>query len=486
MAEESTTGSALYNVGTGVIGDFSVEARKNAMDRIKVEGAERKRKQQETEKKSEQAYLDLAKLQTGGWRHHDTYLKGDRDKISTYLEEGFKATNGNLFSGEGGKKKQLEYQNMLTDYNNKVAYSNQIKTQVENQQARLAEDPNKYTPESREQFDNYMKLTVYQQFAGDVPSLQLTKDPVDWETNLVGGLKPNVFVEKDYYAGKSGSGGNYKLKEDDLDAHVDRVVGVTFTEGAGNKYTDGFKKSITALYDNDPLTIANAPSRIVDPQTGSSPYLDGLKDFAKQELRSRISATQSSGEISRSYRAPSSGSKTDEDYVAPVRSGGGSQTITEIGLEGGSFTPTLTEKNYAYAEEGNIEFDSGDKAYRSLAAPVVINVSNGKVSKPSGNITLPKEGGVVQYGYTVADLPKTVQKALKSAGHEGSTVDMLRITKIEKETTDKKGAVTGGGETTTLIPITKGVDNSLSKASQGYNALKKAPAEEAEGTGELD
>ena len=56
MAEESTTGSALYSVGTGVIGDFSAEARKNAMDRMKVEGVERKRKQQETEKKSEDAF----------------------------------------------------------------------------------------------------------------------------------------------------------------------------------------------------------------------------------------------------------------------------------------------------------------------------------------------------------------------------------------------------------------------------------------------
>ena len=102
MAEQSTTGSALYNVGTGVIGDFSVEARKNAMDRIKAEGVERRRKQQETEKKSELAFERLKELKTGGPRAYGDYLQQKRDGISNWLTEGFQKSDGNFFSGPEG------------------------------------------------------------------------------------------------------------------------------------------------------------------------------------------------------------------------------------------------------------------------------------------------------------------------------------------------------------------------------------------------
>jgi hypothetical protein len=486
MAEQSTTGSALYNVGTGVIGDFSVEARKNAMDRMKVEGAERKRKQQETEKKSELAFERLKELKTGGPRAYGDYLQQKREGVSNWLTEGFQKSDGKFFSGPEGRKNRVEFNNKIAEFNNSVAYTTQTQADLEKQQALLAQNPESYTEDSVKANEDYMSLNLDEQLRAEVPKLQLKVDPVDWEQNLVGGLTNNMFTEQD----PSSSGSNrYILKEEALDAHVDGVITTTFTEGAGNEFTDGFKKVMTALYDNDPSTIASAPSRIVDPQTGSSEYIDGLKAFAKQQLRSKIVETQSSGKIS----AATPKKVTEETtFPTPVRSGGGSQTISELGFKEGSYTPTLTEKNYTYAEEGNIEFDSGDKAYRSLAAPVVINVSNGKVSKPSGNITLPKEGGVVQYGYTVADLSKPVQKALKNAGYNESTVDMLRITKIEKETTNKKGEITGGGETTTLIPIIKGVGNSLSKASQGFNALRKTPTEETEeteeteGTGVLD
>ena len=471
MAEESTTGSALYSVGTGVIGDFSAEARKNAMDRMKVEGAERKRKQQETEKKSELAFERLKELKTGGPRAYGDYHQEKRQGISDWLTEGFQKSDGSFFSGPDGRKNRVEFNNKIAEFNNSVAYSTQTQADLEKQQALLAQAPESYTDESVEANKNYMSLGIEERKGVEVPRLQLKVDPVDWEANLVGGLKTNMFTEQDP---RSSGSNRYILKEDALDAHVDGVIRTTFTEGAGNQFTDGFKKGITALYDNDPLTIASAPSRIIDPETGSSEYLEGLKEFAKKQLRDKIVATQSSGKI----RASTPKKVTEEETgVAPTRGVGGVQTIGGGPLERktGEFMPTASDTEVSYTQEGNIEFDSGDKAYRSLAAPVVINVSNGKVSKPSGNITLPKEGGVVQYGYTVSDLSKPIQKALKNAGYNESTVDMLRITKIEKETTNKEGKITGGGETTTLIPIIKGVGNSLSKASQGYNALKKAP-----------
>jgi len=471
MAEQSTTGSALYNVGTGVIGDFSVEARKNAMDRIKAEGVERRRKQQETEKKSELAFERLKELKTGGPRAYGDYLQQKRDGISNWLTEGFQKSDGNFFSGPEGRKNRVEFNNKIADFNNSVAYTKQTQADLEKQQELLAKNPDSYTEESIKANEDYMSLNLEDQLRTEVPKLQLKVDPVDWEQNLVFGLPKGMFTEQD----PSSSGSNrYILKEDALDAHVDRVIRTTFTEGAGDKNSDGFKKVMTALYDNDPLTIANAPSRIVDPETGSSEYLEGLKDFAKKQLRDKIVATQPSGKIRASTPKKVTEEITEEP---PTRGAGGVQTIGGGPLERmlGQFIPTPSDLEVSYKEEGNIEFDSGDKAYRSLAAPIVINVSNGKVSKPSGNITLPKEGGVVQYGYTVSDLSKPIQKALKNAGYNESTVDMLRITKIEKETIDKEGKITGGGETTTLIPIIKGVDNSLSKASQGYNALKKTP-----------
>ena len=134
MAEQSTTGSALYNVGTGVIGDFSVEARKNAMDRIKAEGVERRRKQQETEKKSELAFERLKELKTGGPRAYGDYLQQKRDGISNWLTEGFQKSDGNFFSGPEGRKNRVEFNNKIADFNNSVAYTTQTQADLEKQQ----------------------------------------------------------------------------------------------------------------------------------------------------------------------------------------------------------------------------------------------------------------------------------------------------------------------------------------------------------------
>lgn len=471
MAEQSTTGSALYSVGTGVIGDISAEARKNAMDRIKADGVERKRKQQETEKKSDQAFAELSKLKTGGPRAYGEYLKEKRDGIGNWLTEGFQKSDGNFFSGPEGRKNRVEFNNRIAEFNNTLAYTEQTQVELEKQQALLAQDPESYTDESVEANKNYMSLSLDERLKADVPKLQLKVDPVDWEANLVGGLKPNTFVEKDYYAGKSGSGGNYKLKEDDLDAHVDRVVGVTFTEGAGNKYTDGFKKSITALYDNDPEIRALAPSRVLD-ETGSSPYLEGLKEFAKKQLKDKIVATQSSGEISRSYRDPKGG-ETDEDYVAPTRGGGGTQRFS-IYKEGGK---SKRDADLNYTESANINFDTGTDGLGALDASVVFE-EDGRIRTRKGNTILPKAGGVVMYGIPLTDFSKGKQKMMKDAGITGPTVDVLRISETQEEVLDKKDKVIKeGGEKSTLIPITPSVRNSLQATSSRFKSLEKAPAE---------
>ena len=474
MAEQSTTGSALYNVGTGVIGDFSVEARKNAMDRIKAEGVERRRKQQETEKKSELAFERLKELKTGGPRAYGDYLQQKRDGISNWLTEGFQKSDGNFFSGPEGRKNRVEFNNKIADFNNSVAYTTQTQADLEKQQELLAQNPDSYTEESVRANENYMSLNLEDQLRTEVPKLQLKVDPVDWEQNLVYSLPNNMFNERD----PSSSGSNrWKLNEEKLNTYVDNAVSVAFSgvEGAGTPSTEGFGKQMKIRFDEDPLSRTLDRVTVVDDSTGDTAYTLALKKYAKDKLSETIKLTQSTGKIS----AATPKKVTEEETgVAPTRGVGGVQTIGgPLERKTGEFIPTPSDTEVSYTEEGNIEFDSGDKAYRSLAAPIVINVSNGKVSKPSGNITLPKEGGVVQYGYTVSDLSKPIQKALKNAGYNESTVDMLRITKIEKETIDKEGKITGGGETTTLIPIIKGVDNSLSKASQGYNALKKTPAE---------
>ena len=471
MAEQSTTGSALYSVGTGVIGDISAEARKNAMDRIKADGVERKRKQQETEKKSEDAFAELSKLKTGGARAYGEYLKEKRDGIGNWLTEGFQKSDGEFFSGPDGRKNRVEFNNRIAEFNNSVAYTTQTQADLEKQQALLAQNPESYTDESIEANKNYMSLKLDERLKAEVPKLQLKVDPVDWEENLVGGLKTNTFVEKDYYAGKSGSGGNYKLKEDDLDAHVDRVVGVTFTEGAGNKYTDGFKKSITALYDNDPEIIALAPSRVLD-ETGSSPYLEGLKEFAKKQLKDKIVATQSSGEISRSYRDPSSGSKTDEDYVAPTRGGGGTQRFSTYKKNG----ETKRDADLNYTESASVDFNTGTDGLGALGAKVVFE-EDGSIRIKETNTILPKAGGVVMYGIPLTDFSKGKQKMMKDAGITGPTVDVLRISETQEEVLDKKDKVIKeGGEKSTLIPITPAVRKSLINTSSMFKSLEKAPA----------
>jgi hypothetical protein len=475
MAEESTTGSALYSVGTGVIGDFSVEARKNAMDRMAAEGVERKRKQQETEKKSEDAFTRLNELKTGGARAYSEYLQLEREGISNWLTDGFNESDGKFFSGPEGRKNRVEFNNKIAEFNNSVAYTTQTQADLEKQQALLAQAPESYTEGSVEANKNYMSLSLKERLKTEVPKLQLKVDPIDWEKNLVGGLKPNMFTEQN----PSSSGSNrYILKEEALDAHVDGVITRTFTEGAGNKFTDGFKKVMTALYDNDPLTIASAPSQIED-ETGSSPYLEGLKELAKQQLRSRIVETQSSGKIS-ARRAVTK--TTKEPEAAPVRGGGGTQTIGggPLELKEGKYVPTRSNTEVGYAEEAGINFDSGDKAFATIGASVVIDVKSGKVTKPTGNITLPKTGGIVQYGYQVSDLSKDAQRALKDAGYNKPTVDMLRISTSTEKVDDGEGNVSGG-EVTTLIPITDNVDKTLIKASEGYKALKKAPAEGSAG-----
>ena len=221
MAEESTTGSALYSVGTGVIGDISAEARKNAMDRMKVEGVERKRKQQETEKKSEDAFGELSKLKTGGARAYGEYLKEKRDGIGNWLTEGFQKSDGEFFSGPDGRKNRVEFNNRIAEFNNSVAYTTQTQADLEKQQALLAQAPESYTDESVEANKNYMSLSLDERLNADVPKLQLKVDPIDWEQNLVYDLKPNMFTEQDPHS----SGSNrYILNEEKLKLYLMQIL----------------------------------------------------------------------------------------------------------------------------------------------------------------------------------------------------------------------------------------------------------------------
>jgi len=462
MAEQSTTGSALYNVGTGVIGDFSVEARKNAMDRIKAEGVERRRKQQETEKKSELAFERLKELKTGGPRAYGDYHQEKRQGISDWLTEGFQKSDGNFFSGPEGRKNRVEFNNKIAEFNNSVAYATQTQADLEKQQALLAQAPESYTDESVEANKNYMSLGIEERKGVEVPRLQLKVDPVDWETNLVSGLKPNMFTEQDP---RSSGSNRYILKEDALDAHVDGVIRTTFTEGAGNQYTDGFKKAITALYDNDPLTIASAPSRIVDPETGSSEYLEGLKEFAKKQLRDRIVATQSSGKI----RAATPKKATEEETgVAPTRGAGGVQTFATY-KEGDE---TKQDADLNYTESANVNFDSGDNALREFDAPVTFTTT-GEIEKRRVNTTLPKEGGFVMYNIPITDFSEKKQKLMKESGITGPTVDVLRISETQKEVLNKDNEIIkAAGKKSTLIPITPSVRNSLKATSSRFNELE--------------
>tara|TARA_Y100000389_G_C17466184_1_gene525785 strand:- start:2861 stop:4288 length:1428 start_codon:yes stop_codon:yes gene_type:complete len=467
MAEQSTTGSALYNVGTGVIGDFSVEARKNAMDRIKAEGVERRRKQQETEKKSELAFERLKELKTGGPRAYGDYLQQKRDGISNWLTEGFQKSDGNFFSGPDGRKNRVEFNNKIAEFNNSVAYTTQTQADLEKQQELLAQNPDSYTEESVRANEDYMSLNLDEQLRTEVPKLQLKVDPVDWEQNLVFGLPKGMFTEQD----PSSSGSNrYILKEDALDAHVDGVIGTTFTEGAGDKNSDGFKKVMTALYDNDPLTIANAPSRIVDPETGSSEYLEGLKEFAKKQLRDRIVATQPSGKI----RAATTTKVTEEiTEEPPTRGAGGVQTFDPYTTKEGQIKQ---DGSLNYPESASINFDSGDNAIREIGAPVVI-AADGLWQKRSFNTTLPKEGGFVMYGIPWEDFGPNYQKVMKEAGITGPTVDVLRISETQKEVLNENNEIIKpAGKKSTLIPITPAVRNSLNATSSRFNELEKAPA----------
>lgn len=464
MAEQSTTGSALYSVGTGVLGDFSVEARKNAMDRMKAEGVERKRQQQETEKKSELAFERLKELKTGGPRAYGDYHKEKRQGISDWLTKGFQESDGKFFSGSEGRKNRVEFNNKIAEFNNSVAYSTQTQADLEKQQALLAQAPESYTDESVEANKNYMSLGIEERKGVEVPRLQLKVDPVDWETNLVGGLKPNMFTEQD----PSSSGSNrYILKEDALDAHVDGVITTTFTEGAGNKYTDGFKKAITALYDNDPEIIALAPSSVLD-ETGSSPYLEGLKEFAKKQLRSKIVATQSSGKI----RAATPTKVTEEETeAAPTRGGGGVQEF-ESYFEPGTYN-LISDDPLEYQQSSNIDFNEGGKSLRTVNAELIFK-DTGKIEARKVNTTLPKDGGFVMYGVNFSDFSSGKQDAMRKLGITGPTVDMLRITETTKKVDDGYGNVSGGEGKSTLIPITPQLRKQLAGASDMFKALEES------------
>ena len=467
MAEESTTGSALYSVGTGVIGDFSAEARKNAMDRMKVEGVERKRKQQETEKKSEDAFTRLNELKTGGARAYSEYLQLEREGIGNWLTDGFGKTDGKFFSGPEGRKNRVEFNNKIAEFNNSVAYTTQTQADLEKQQALLAQAPESYTEGSVEANKNYMSLSLKERLKTEVPKLQLKVDPIDWEKNLVGGLKPDMFTEKDPHS----SGSNrYILKEEALDAHVDGVITTTFTEGAGNKFTDGFKKVMTALYDNDPSTIASAPSQIED-ATGSSEYIEGLKEFAKQQLRSKIVETQSSGKIAaRRLVTP-----PKEPEAAPVKSGGGTHVFDDyVNYE--TFK-TNKDADLNYQQSATIDFNDKGKSLRAIGANLIFT-ADGEIKSRNTNTVLPKDGGFVMYGIPLTDFSEEKQKMMKKAGITGSTVDMLRITETTEEVDDGYGNVTGGKGKSTLIPITPQLKNSLKGASGMFKALEEASAGE--------
>jgi hypothetical protein len=454
MAEESTTGSALYSVGTGVIGDFSAEARKNAMDRMKVEGAERKRKQQETEKKSELAFGELSKLKNGGWRFHDEYLQEEREGVSNWLTEGFQESDGKFFSGPNGKKNRAEFNNRIAKFNNNVAYSEQVKADVEKQQALLVKGADAFTPESVSAHENYMSLGAAEQYKTEVPKLQL----IDWEKNLVFALPQGMFTEQD----PSSDGSNrHILKEDALDAHVDGVITRTFTEGAGDKNSDGFKKVMTALYDNDPLTIANVP-----PEKGSPEYLEGLKEFAKKQLKDRIIAVQPSGNIRAATAV-----EVDTPEAAPTRGGGGVQKFDSY-FKPGTYE-LISDDPLEYQQSSNIDFNEGGKSLRTVNAELIFK-DTGEIEARKVNTTLPKDGGFVMYGVNFSDFSSGKQDAMRKLGITGPTVDMLRITETTKKVDDGLGNVSGGEGKSTLIPITPQLRKQLAGASDMFKALEES------------
>ena len=464
MAEQSTTGSALYSVGTGVLGDFSVEARKNAMDRMKAEGVERKRQQQETEKKSELAFERLKELKTGGPRAYGDYHKEKRQGISDWLTKGFQESDGKFFSGSEGRKNRVEFNNKIAEFNNSVAYSTQTQADLEKQQALLAQAPESYTDESVEANKNYMSLGIEERKGVEVPRLQLKVDPVDWEKNLVFALPQGMFTEQD----PSSDGSNrHILKEDALDAHVDGVITRTFTEGAGDKNSDGFKKVMTALYDNDPLTIANVP-----PEKGSPEYLEGLKEFAKKQLKDRIIAVQPSGNIRAATAV-----EVDTPEAAPTRGGGGVQEF-ESYFEPGTYN-LISDDPLEYQQSSNIDFNEGGKSLRTVNAELIFK-EDGYFEARKGNTTLPKDGGFVMYGINFSDFSSGKQDAMRKLGITGPTVDMLRITETTKKVDDGEGNVSGGEGKSTLIPITPQLRKQLAGASDMFKALEESA------TGEFD
>jgi len=464
MAEQSTTGSALYSVGTGVLGDFSVEARKNAMDRMKAEGVERKRQQQETEKKSELAFERLKELKTGGPRAYGDYHNEKRQGISDWLTKGFQESDGKFFSGSEGRKNRVEFNNKIAEFNNSVAYSTQTQADLEKQQALLAQAPESYTDESVEANKNYMSLGIEERKGVEVPRLQLKVDPVDWEKNLVFALPQGMFTEQD----PSSDGSNrHILKEDALDAHVDGVITRTFTEGAGDKNSDGFKKVMTALYDNDPLTIANVP-----PEKGSPEYLEGLKEFAKKQLKDRIIAVQPSGNIRAATAV-----EVDTPEAAPTRGGGGVQEF-ESYFEPGTYN-LISDDPLEYQQSSNIDFNEGGKSLRTVNAELIFK-EDGYFEARKGNTTLPKDGGFVMYGINFSDFSSGKQDAMRKLGITGPTVDMLRITETTKKVDDGEGNVSGGEGKSTLIPITPQLRKQLAGASDMFKALEESA------TGEFD
>jgi len=468
MAEQSTTGSALYNVGTGVIGDFSVEARKNAMDRIKAEGVERRRKQQETEKKSELAFERLKELKTGGPRAYGDYLQQKRDGISNWLTEGFQKSDGNFFSGPEGRKNRVEFNNKIADFNNSVAYTTQTQADLEKQQALLAQNPDSYTEESIKANEDYMSLNLEDQLRTEVPKLQLKVDPVDWEQNLVYSLPNNMFNEKD----PSSSGSNrWKLNEEKLNTYVDNAVSVAFSgvEGAGTPSTEGFGKQMKIRFDEDPLSRTLDRVTVVDDSTGDTAYTLALKKYAKDKLSETIKLTQSTGKIS---AATPTKVTEEETGVAPTRGAGGVQTFATY-KEGGE---TKQDADLNYTESANVNFDSGDNALREFDAPVTFTTT-GEIEKRRVNTTLPKEGGFVMYNIPITDFSEKKQRLMKEAGITGPTVDVLRISETQKEVLNENNEIIKpAGKKSTLIPITPSVRNSLKATSSRFNELESGSA----------
>ena len=470
MAEESTTGSALYSVGTGVIGDFSAEARKNAMDRMKVQGIEQKRKQQETEKISEDAYARLNELKTDGSRFYNEYLQEKRDGVSNWLADGFEKTDGKLFSGSDGRKKRTEFNNMIADYNRTASYTTQVTNDIEKQQALLAQAPESYTQESIDANANYMSLNVEDQIYTPVPKLELKVDPVDWYKNLVTDLPKDMFTERDPHSSGSNS---YILNEEKLNAHLDNVMQASFLEGAGTDATGGFVGQMKILFDDGDKTkaIARGLDRYttIDEETGDTAYTKALKDFSREHLFEAIKLTQSSGKIS----AADPITPTKEPEAAPVKSGGGTQAFLN-----GYYTPSLFP-DITYTSSANIDFNDKGKSLRAINAEFVI-LESGLFERRRTNTILPKDGGFVEYGMKFEDFPEDMQKELKKVGITGPTVDMLRITETTKKVDDGYGNVSGGEGKSTLIPITPQLRTSLKGASVKFKALEEASA------GELD